>query len=381
MHARLSKRPAAVFLAVAGAATLIFAATGISAPPKAPPPVPQELKALIASLNGLSLTDREAKLHQLAKDEGGQVSVYTSISSLVSKPLQTAWAKQYPDVKLNLFRAPNEDVVAKALAEHDAHTGGADVIETNGTSMLFLQHKKDVLVPFSASPYRLLIPKAYRFDTFSGDRIEKFVVAWNTNLVTTPPKSYQDLAQPKWKGKIAIDVGDVDWFAGLYTYLLQHGSNHGNSGLPAKKVDALCKAIFSNAQIVNGHTTQATLMAAGQIQVLIAGHAQSIEQLIAKKAPIAFQPFVTPVIERPQGMGLPYIIPHPGAALLFYDWLLGPPGQKVMVDNGVAPANPAFPDDSFASNPFTIHLDERPIVAHYQYWQSKFDSFTRLSKN
>jgi ABC-type Fe3+ transport system substrate-binding protein len=120
-------------------------------------------------------------------------------------------------------------------------------------------------------------------------------------------------------------------------------------------------------------------VASGQVQVVVTGHAQATEQLMAKHAPIEFHPFVTPVIERPQGIGIPYLAPHPAAALLFYDWLLRgytadkkPAGQKVLQDNGVEPANPYYPDSAFSSNPLTVKMDIRPIVAHWQDWNKHY---------
>jgi hypothetical protein len=38
----------------------------------------------------------------------------------------------------------------------------------------------------------------------------------------------------------------------------------------------------------------------------------------------------------------------------------------VLQDNGVEPANPYFPDASFASNPTTTIMNIRPIVAHWE---------------
>jgi iron(III) transport system substrate-binding protein len=372
MHRRTLKRPA-LLTAVALVVALAGATAGSSAPTKAPPPSP--IKALVNSLKGKSLSAREARLHTLAAQEGS-VNVYTSLSSLITKAVQSAWADKYPDVKLNLYRASSEDVTARVLAERNAGTHGADVVETNGTNMLIFQHMKDVLVPYKQSPYRLKIPKAYRFDTFTADRLEKFVVAWNTNLVSSPPRSFQDLANPKWKGKLAIEPTDVDWFAALYEYFTKTRKPH----MTTKAADTMFKAIASNAQLIEGHTTEATLLAAGQIQVIVSGHAQSIEQLQAKHAPLAFKPFVTPVIERPQGLGIAYRLPHKAAGLLFYDWLLGPQAQKIMLDNGVEPARTDFNDSAFASRPLTVKVDERPIVSHYVQWSKKFDSITRAAK-
>lgn len=367
MHARMSKRSAlllcvlAAVLAVTGGAT-----AGPSSVATKRPANP--LRTLVPKLLKKNSQQREQLLHRLAAKEG-EVDVYTSLSALITGSVQKAWAARYPDVKLVLYRGSSEDVTARVLSERNAGTPGADIIETNGTNMLIFQGMKNVLVPYTASRHRIAIPAKYRFDTWTADRLEEFVVAWNTNLVKTPPTSFQDLADPKWKGKLAIEPTDVDWFAALYQYFTQVRRPH----MTAAAADAMFKAIAANAQIINGHTAQAQALAAGQIQVIVSGHAQSIEQLQAKKAPITFAPFVTPVIERPQGIGVAYRLQHKAAALLFYDWLLSPAGQQIMLANGVEPARVDFNDGAFASNPKTVEVDERPIVAHYKQWSKKFD--------
>jgi iron(III) transport system substrate-binding protein len=338
-------------------------------------PVPANVKQVEAAVADLAPAQREQKLRELAKAEGAQVNLDTSLSDLVVAPLEKAWKQAYPDVKLKLYRASSEDVTARVLAERDAHRSGADLVETNGTNMVTFQNRKDVLVPYSGSPAAAAIPKEYRFPTFTADRVEKFTIAWNSKLVKDPPKSFADLADPKWSHKLAMEPTDVDWFAAIYDFLKAHGGP-GGAPMAADKLDATWTAIARNSQMINGHTDQANALAAGQVQVLVSGHAQSLEQLQAKHAPIAFQPFVTPIIERPQGLGLVYGLKHPAAALLFYDWLIGPKGQKVLQSNGVEAANPKYPDSHFASDPQTIPLNPTPIVARYKQWQAKYESFT-----
>jgi iron(III) transport system substrate-binding protein len=383
MHARISRSTAlALALLAAVAATLVGATVGNSAVRKAPLPVPSALKSDINAVAGLSATDRDAKLAQMAQNEGGQLNVYTSLSSLIVKAVQKQWATDFPSIKLNLFRGSSEDVTARVMAERKANPdNGADIIETNGTNMLFFQHFGNVLVPYTKSPYRAQVSKAYRFDTWTADRLEKFVVAWNTNLVqgSDVPKSWSDLANPKWNGKLAMEPTDDDWFAALYEYLQAHG---GPKGKPMKTsaVNKLFAGIAKNAQLIPGHTAESTALAAGQVSIVVSGHAQSLENLMQSKAPLAFSPFIKPVIERPQGVGVTYWSKHPAAALLFYDWLISPEVQNIMNANGVAPANTTVAaDQNFANTgSFTIHMDLRPIVSHIVAWQKKYESFTRL---
>ena len=110
--------------------------------------------------------------------------------------------------------------------------------------------------------------------------------------------------------------------------------------------------------------------------MIVSGHAQSVEQLQARKAPLAFgPPFVKPVVERPQGIGVVYRLKHPAAALLFYDFMLSPApdaGQAIMLANGVEPARIDFNDNAFSSHPQKIQVDERPIVGNYKSWSHKY---------
>lgn len=349
-------RSRVLLLAVLAAAVAALVATSVgSASSTAAPANP--LAGVLKQVGGLKVQARESKLADLAAQEG-QVSVYTSLSKLVVDPLSKAWAAAYPNVKLNLYRGSSEDVTARFLSESSAGTHGADVVETNGSTMLIFQHKKNLLVPYRGSPFAKQIPAKYRFDTFTADRVEKFVVAWNTKLVSDPPKSFADLADPKWKGKLSMEPTDNDWYSAIYQYFTEDAKPK----MTGAAVDAMFKKIAANSQLINGHTNQATALAAGQVQVVVTGHAQAMEQLQAKKAPISFQPFVTPVIERPQGVGISYLTPHPAAALLFYDWLLSSAGQKVLQQNGVEPSNPYFPDNAFQSDPTTYEVDLRPVV-------------------
>ena len=56
--------------------------------------------------------------------------------------------------------------------------------------------------------------------------------AYNTNLVKPDevPKSYDDLKQPDWKGRLAIEADDVDWFAAVVSKL---GEEHAGSNSSA----------------------------------------------------------------------------------------------------------------------------------------------------
>ena len=170
-----------------------------------------------------------------------------------------------------------------------------------------------------------------------------------------------------------MEPTDSDWYAALEQYF----TTEATPKMSEAAFTDMMKKIAANSQLISGHSNEASALAAGQVSIVVTGHAQSMEQLQAKGAPIAFgPPFVTPVIQRPQGMGISYQTPHPAAALLFYDYLISPVGQKMLQQNGVLPSNPYFFDTAFNPNP-TLHvfkMDIRPIVEHWVAWNQKYQS-------
>ena len=381
MQLPYKKRSAlALAVLVTALAAFVGASVGSAAPTAKIVIPPNPLKPILKQVAGLKIKGGfpndpyDQKLHQLALQEGGQVNVYSSLSSFITAPLTKLWAQTFPDIKLNFYRAGSEDVAARFVNESRANaSNGADVVETNGTTMLIFQHDKNLLVPFHTDPWEKQIPAKYQFDSFTADRLEMFVIAWNKNLVSNPPTSFQDLTDPKWKGKLAMEPTDSDWYAALADYF----TTQATPKLSQAQFDDMMRKIAANSQLIAGHSNEASALAAGQVQIVVTGHAQSMEQLMAKNAPIAFgPPFVTPVVQRPQGMGISYQAPHPASAILFYNFLISPVGQKMLRDNGVLPANPYYFDTAFNPNP-TLHvyqMDIRPIVEHWVAWNKKYQS-------
>jgi iron(III) transport system substrate-binding protein len=388
---RISKRVVLAGTALATATVALAGATaGSSAPQTKPPPSP--IVGLVNSLNGLSAQARETRLYNLAKQEGGTLELYTSLTRTILPEVVKEFQAKYPAIKVNAYRASSEDVVARLTQEASAGASGADVVETNGTEMLFFQHRANVLVPYRGSPYASSIPDAYRFNTWTADRIEAFVVAWNTNLVGSgqQPTSFQSLANSTWSGKLAMEPTDADWFAALYTYLEKQALSKLKPAATAagrrkqkaavdRGLDAMFARIARNSKMIGGHTTLATLLAAGQYSVCVTCHAQSIEALQDNGAPITFKPFVQPILIRPQGIGIVYRLKHKATALLFYDWMLRKDGgQKALLAGGSNPARKDMGDADLARAK-RVNVNLRPIVSHWGFWSNKYEGLVRLA--
>jgi len=157
-------------------------------------------------------------------------------------------------------------------------------------------------------------------DYWAAYYIQFWSVAYNTNMVkpNDVPKSYEDLANPKWKDKLTMDEQDVDLYA---TWLKLMGRERGREWFK--------KLVSNGLRPRRGHTMEAQLVSAGEFALGISAYASVIENIRAKGAPIdwvAFEPVPVNVL----AWGIGAKPPHPNAARLFLYWGLSVEGLKAM---------------------------------------------------
>ena len=264
--------------------------------------------AAIATYQG---PDRLQRLIEGAKKEG-EVSVYNSAPVDDMKVFAAAFEKKY-GVKVKVWRASSENIVQRAVTEARAGRFEMDVAETNSPEMEALSREK--LLQEVKSPYlKELIPQAIpSHGEWIGTRLNMFTAAYNTKLVKKDelPRTYEDLLNPRWKGKLGIESSDLDWFAGT---VMDMGE--------AKGLKLFRDIVAANGMSVRtGHTLLTNLVVSGEIPLALTIYNYKAEQLKNDGAPIDW--FVLPPgLARPQGVGVARRAPHPHAAVLFHDFML-----------------------------------------------------------
>jgi len=272
--------------------------------------------------------DRESFLAQAAKKEG-EVSVYTSLIQEDLIALSEAFEKKY-GVKVKGWRAGSEKVLQRAVTEARANRHDADVIETNGPELESLYREK-VLQPLKSPHLKDLMPQAVRsHGHWVGTRINLFVQTYNTTLVSKDevPKTFADLANPRWKGRLGIEAEDEDWFAMVIREL---GEERGLK-------------IFREISRVNGfsvrkgHTLLSGLVASGEVPFALTTYSHGSEKMKQRGAPVEWYA-IEPAIGRANGVAVMARPAHPHAAALFVDFILSPEGQAILEKGGYVPAN------------------------------------------
>ena len=264
--------------------------------------------AKIAQMQG---ADRQQRLVEGAKKEG-ELMFYTSAPVDDVAVLTEAFDKKY-GVKVKVWRAGSEKVLQRAVTEARAGRFDVDIIDTNGPEMESL-HREKLLVEVKSPHVADLIPQAILpHREWIGSRLNIFAFGYNTKLVKKEelPKSYEDLLNPKWKGKLGIEAEDFDWFSGVIGELGE-----------AKGLKLFRDIVAANGVSVRkGHTLLTNLVVSGEVPLALTVYNYKAEQLKNKGAPIDWFTFV-PAIARPNGTGMLRRAPHPHAAVLFFDFML-----------------------------------------------------------
>jgi len=303
--------------------------------------------------------DREKRLIERAKQEGS-VTVYTSLAPTEAQPMVQAFEKKY-GIKVELWRALSERVVQRAVSEVKAGRPGADVIATNGPEMESLAREK-VLTAYH-TPHVVDLPAAGipKHRLWMPDRLQFFVVGYNTNLVKKEelPKSLKGFTDPKWKGKLGIEAGDAEWMA---TLIKMWGEAEGMAFF--RKLSEM------RPEVRKGHVLLAQLIAAGEIPVGLTTYSANAETLKRKGAPIDYAPI--DAIARPQGIGITRNAPHPAAALLYVDFILSAEdGQRLYESMGRPPVN-ARVKSSLTNFPYTF-LDPATVLDEADKWNKLWE--------
>ncbi|HSW83444.1 MAG TPA: extracellular solute-binding protein [Usitatibacter sp.] len=264
-----------------------------------------------------------------AKKEGA-VTLYTSMQLVDSRPLTEAFEKKY-GIKVSLWRASGEKVAERAITEARGARFDVDVIETDG-AQVEIAYREKLLAPLKVPsvadvPAEILPAHGY----YAPTRLTLYVMSYNTNLVAPGdvPKSYADLLQPRWAGKLALENDDVPWFASVVKAMGE------TQGLAYYR-----KLAGQKPSMRKGHTLMAEMVAAGEIEIAIDTHVQGIARLKEKGAPIEWKP-LQPAFGQPSSVGVAARAPHPDAARLLAEFILSREGQEIIKARNRVPVSRA----------------------------------------
>jgi iron(III) transport system substrate-binding protein len=210
----------------------------------------------------------------------------------------------------------------RAVVEARAGRYDVDAFELGGREMESL-HREKILQEVKTPALADLLPQAIiPHREWVGTRLNIITVAYNTNLIRKDevPKRYEDLLDPKWKGRLGIEAEDYDWLATLA------------ADMGEEKTIKLFRDIVARngISVRKGHTLLTNLVASGEVPMALTNYLYKADQLKNGGAPLDWFT-LPPAVARVNGIGTARRAPHPHAAVLFLDFMLTD-AQKIMAE-------------------------------------------------
>jgi iron(III) transport system substrate-binding protein len=266
--------------------------------------------------------DAIMQLYTAAKKEG-TVVIRGPSDPIIYQKAQEVLNKEYPGIKIDHFESLPEPVVQNLITESQAgKPSSVDIIQSGSLRALRPLIDRDMLVAYPGWEKDFGLDAIYAGHRFVGNYNLALPIAYNTKLVSAQeaPKSWDDLADGKWKGrKIIVEARLVP--------LAMLGAEIGK----AKATELAKKILAQDPIILQGGTTVLQALAGGQAPLAIGLYAYAVDKLKKKGATIDWVP-VSPLPLLTSALAVVKTAPHPNAARFFAGWMGTIEGQKIIYE-------------------------------------------------
>jgi iron(III) transport system substrate-binding protein len=264
-------------------------------------------------------------LVEAARKEG-KLAFYTAMDLPVAERFAKAFEAKYPGIAVRVERSGAERVFQRIGQEKAASIHAVDVVNSADAAHFIVWKRNGWLDPYVPEDVARHFPEQYR----DGDGMHALTRVWlsslgyNTDLMKSEdaPKSFADLLEPKWVGKMV--KAHPAYSGTIMTATFQIARDLG--------WEYFEKLARQRVMQVQSSTDPPKKLALGERAVMADGNDYNLIQLKERGAPVEVvypaegTPFIT------GSTGLFKSAPNPNAARLFQNWLHGREAQQLLVD-------------------------------------------------
>jgi iron(III) transport system substrate-binding protein len=267
------------------------------------------------------------QLIEAAKKEGKAVW-YTSIDLAVAEKISASFKEKFGGIEIRVERSGAERIFQRIGQEYESGVHAVDVVNSSDASHLLVWKRDGLLLPYVPEDVARYYKPEHRDPdgTYAGFRATLSPIAYNTNLVKTEdaPKSFHDLLDPKWKGKIV--KAHPGYSGNILTATFEMVRDIG--------WDYYENLARQNVMQVQSATDPPKKLALGERSVMADGTEYNVFLLKEAGQPVEV---VYPIEGTPFSTGPNGIFkaaPNPNAAKLFQNYCFTPEAQQVVIEAG-----------------------------------------------
>jgi iron(III) transport system substrate-binding protein len=262
-----------------------------------------------------------------AKKEG-QVIYYTSTDLPVAERLAKAFEAKYPGIAVRVERTGAERVFQRIGQEYSSNIHAVDVVNSSDAAHFIVWKRDGILAAFVPEDVAKFYPLEHKDvdGQFASWRVWLSIIAYNTSLVKADeaPKSFADLLDPKWKGKIVKAHPGYSGTIMTATYQMQRDLGWSYFEQLAKQ----------NIMQVQSSADPPKKLELGERAVMADGNEYNILQMREAGRPVepVYASEGSPLIIGPNGIFKGS--PNPNAAKLFQSFCFSRDAQQLIIDTG-----------------------------------------------
>jgi iron(III) transport system substrate-binding protein len=266
-------------------------------------------------------------LIEAARKEG-KVVYYTSIDLPMAQRIGKAFETKYPGIAVRVERSGAERVFQRIGQEYTSNIHAVDVVNSSDAAHMIVWKRDGLLAPYMPEDVAKHYPEEHRDPDgmFASFRAGLSVMAYNPNLVKPEdaPKSFVDLLDPKWAGKIV--KAHPSYSGTILTATFQMARELG-----WEYFEKLAK---QRVMQVQSATDPPKKLALGERAVMADGNEYIVFQLKESGQPVEpiYATEGTPLVIGPNAIFK--AAPNPNAARLFQSYCFSVECQQLIVDFG-----------------------------------------------
>jgi iron(III) transport system substrate-binding protein len=266
-------------------------------------------------------------LIEAARKEG-KVIYYTSIDLPVSERMAKAFEARYPGIAVRVERTGAERIFQRIGQEYASNIHAVDLVNSSDAAHFIVWKRDGLLAPFVPDDVAKHLPAEQKDPDglFAGFRASLSVIGYNTRLVKAEdaPKSFADLLNPKWAGRMVKAHPGFSGTIMTATYEISRDIGW----------DYFEKLAKQRVMQVQSASDPPKKLALGERAIMIDGNEYVLLQLKESGGPVEA---VYPVEGSPMIVGPNAVFkaaPNPNAARLFQCYCFSPECQQLVVDFG-----------------------------------------------
>jgi len=266
-------------------------------------------------------------LIEAAKKEG-QVIYYTSTDLPVAEKLAKAFEAKYSGIAVRVERTGAERVFQRIGQEYSSNIHAVDVVNSSDAAHFIVWKRDGILAPYVPEDVAKFYPAEHKDadGQFASFRVWLSVIGYNTTLVKAEdaPKSFADLLDPKWVGKIVKAHPGYSGTIMTATYQMQRDLGWAFFEKLAKQ----------RVMQVQSSADPPKKLALGERAVMADGNEYNIFQMkeTGGTVEVVYATEGSPLIIGPNAIFK--AAPNPNAARLFQSFSFSPEAQQLIIDTG-----------------------------------------------